>query len=354
MHCSFVPPYLLRRLALLEDRSFLPVAEAAQRALGRDALIRRRRNVSCARTAELPGILPSTGSGGPGLHPTRQINDAQHQERLPGVRVRTEGESEVQDPAVNEAYDGLGHTFDLYAQAYGRNSLDGAGEILRATVHYGEDYDNAFWNGTRMVFGDGDGRIFQRFTKSLSVVGHELTHGVMQHTANLVYQGQPGALNESVSDVFAALVEQHRLGQTAEEADWLIGAGLFTDEVNGTALRSMKAPGTAYDDDVIGKDPQPATMAGYVDTRGDNGGVHLNSGIPNHAFYRLAVQLGGKAWERAGQIWYDTITGTLLSPDSGFAAFAEATAAAAESRYGKESEELKAVTAAWTEVGVLE
>lgn len=351
MYCSFVPPYLLRRLALLEDA---PVADAAQRALGRDALIRRRRNASCARAGELPGILPSTGQGGEGLHPTRRISDAQHRERLPGIRVRTEGEAEVQDPAVNEAYDGLGYTFDLYAQAYGRNSLDGAGEILRATVHYGEAYDNAFWNGTRMVFGDGDGKIFHRFTKSLSVIGHELTHGVMQHTANLEYRNQPGALNESVSDVFAALVEQHRLGQTAEEADWLIGAGLFTDQVNGVALRSMKAPGTAYDDDVVGKDPQPATMAGYLDTRGDNGGVHVNSGIPNHAFYRLAVQLGGRAWERAGQIWYDTLTGTRLSPDSGFTAFAEATAAAAESRYGKESEELKAVTAAWTEVGVLE
>jgi Zn-dependent metalloprotease len=354
MFCSIVPPYLLRRLARLDDRSLLPVAEAAQRALARDAAMRRNRNVKRAQMPALPTLLPSQRIRATGLNPTRQINDAQNMERLPGIRVRSEGGGPVEDVAVNEAYDGLGSTFELFADAYQRNALDGRGGILRATVHYGEDYDNAFWNGTRMVFGDGDGRVFQRFTKSLSVIGHELTHGITQHTTNLVYQGQPGALNESISDVFAALVEQYKLGHSADHASWLIGEGLFTDQVSGDGLRSLKAPGTAYDDDVLGKDPQPATMADYIDTTDDNGGVHLNSGIPNHAFYRLASILGGNAWERAGLIWYDTITGTEVVADTDFAGFAAATESAAESRYGKDSEELKAVTAAWTEVGVLE
>ncbi|EMY34732.1 peptidase M4, thermolysin [Arthrobacter crystallopoietes BAB-32] len=189
MYCSIVPPYLLRRLAGLEDRGFLPAAEAARRALGHDAVLRQHRNVQRARMAERPGILPPAGLGAAGLHPTRQISDAQNQERLPGVLVRSEGEPEAADPAVNEAYDGLGRTFELYAQAYERDSLDGAGGILHATVHYGQDYDNAFWDGSRMVFGDGDGQIFHRFTKSLTVIGHELTHGVQQHAANFVYQG---------------------------------------------------------------------------------------------------------------------------------------------------------------------
>ncbi|AUI49991.1 M4 family metallopeptidase [Arthrobacter crystallopoietes] len=354
MFCSIVPPYLLRRLARLDDRSLLPVAEAAQRALARDAAMRRNRNVKRAQMPALPTLLPSQRIRATGLNPTRQINDAQNMERLPGIRVRSEGDGPVEDVAVNEAYDGLGSTFELFADAYQRNALDGRGGILRATVHYGEDYDNAFWNGTRMVFGDGDGRVFQRFTKSLSVIGHELTHGITQHTTNLVYQGQPGALNESISDVFAALVEQYKLRHSADHASWLIGEGLFTDQVSGDGLRSLKAPGTAYDDDVLGKDPQPATMADYIDTTDDNGGVHLNSGIPNHAFYRLASILGGNAWERAGLIWYDTITGTEVVADTDFAGFAAATESAAESRYGKDSEELKAVTAAWTEVGVLE
>ena len=113
----------------------------------------------------------------------------------------------------------------------------------------------------------------------------------------------------------------------------------------------MKAPGTAYDDDVLGKDPQPAHMDDYVDTDQDNGGVHINSGIPNHAFYLLAAALGGHAWERAGQIWYDTLTGGQLSPDADFAGFAAATAATARARYG-EGEEHRAVLAAWKGVGV--
>ncbi|CAM5676724.1 hypothetical protein SFUMM280S_07534 [Streptomyces fumanus] len=155
-----------------------------------------------------------------------------------------------------------------------------------------------------MVFGDGDGEIFLDFTIPVDVIGHELVHGVTQYTANLTYFGQPGALNESVSDVFGSLIKQYTLGQSADQADWLIGAGLLAPRVTGVALRSLKAPGTAYDDDVLGKDPQPATMDDYVRTGRDNGGVHINSGIPNHAFYLAATALGGNAWERAGQIWY--------------------------------------------------
>jgi Zn-dependent metalloprotease len=112
-------------------------------------------------------------------------------------------------------------------------------------------------------------------------------------------------LNESVSDVFGSLVKQYSLKQTASEADWLIGAGLLT--FKDQALRSMKAPGTAYNNNVLGKDPQPADMQHYVHTAQDNGGVHINSGIPNHAFFLVATALGGNAWVKAGQIWYDTI-----------------------------------------------
>ena len=162
-----------------------------------------------------------------------------------------------------------------------------------------------------------------------------------------------GALNESVSDVFGALVEQHLLGQAADEASWLIGEGLFTDEVQGRALRSMAAPGTAYDDDVLGKDPQPAHMDDYVETTEDAGGVHLNSGIPNKAFHLVATTLGGPAWEGAGQIWYDAITSGDVSPTSTFAEFAAVTVAAAEARWGAGSREARATTEGWRGVGVL-
>ncbi|MEU0291621.1 M4 family metallopeptidase [Streptomyces microflavus] len=203
----------------------------------------------------------------------------------------------------------------------------------------------------QMVFGDGDGEIFLDFTYAIDVIAHELAHGLTQYTANLRYEGQSGALNESVSDVFGSLVKQYSLGQSAEQADWLIGAGLLAPRVSGDALRSMKAPGTAYDDDVLGKDPQPASMEEYVETEEDNGGVHINSGIPNRAFYLLATALGGNAWERAGQIWFDVLTGGELTATADFAEFARLTVAAAGDRFGERGER-EAVLKAWSEVGV--
>jgi Zn-dependent metalloprotease len=183
-----------------------------------------------------------------------------------------------------------------------------------------------------MVFGDGDGTVFVGFTSSLSVIGHELTHGATQYSANLTYEGQSGALNEWISNVFGALVEQCARQQSV---------------VEGTALRSMRAPGTAYDDDVLGKDPQPADMAGYLETEDDNGGVHLNSGIANRAFYLAATAIGGTAWEGAGRIWYDTLTGGSVPADCDFAEFVRLTTHAAAAHYGLDSVERSAVTMAW-------
>jgi Zn-dependent metalloprotease len=341
MRHGIVPPYLLTRLAELDRDDLQLAAEAARRALATD--LRPRPAPTALPTEPPPPVPPST--------PDRTISDAHRSETLPGTTVRREADAPTGDPAADEAYDGLGATYALFAAAFGRASIDGAGVPLLATVHYGDAYDNAFWDGGQMVFGDGDGQVFGRFTASLSVIGHELAHGVTQYSANLTYQGQSGALNESVSDVFGALVEQHHAGQSTAEATWLIGEGLFTDQVEGDALRSMKEPGTAYDDDVLGKDPQPGHMDDYVDTSDDNGGVHLNSGIPNKAFFLVADALGGNAWERAGQIWYDTLTGELAA-DVTFSGFAAATAASAARRFGDQSRERLAVLDAWSTVGV--
>jgi Zn-dependent metalloprotease len=282
----------------------------------------------------------------------RTIFNAHNSETLPGDVVRLEGGPASGDPAIDEAYDGLGATYDFFWEVYTRNSIDDEGMAMNATVHFGQEYNNAFWNGERMVFGDGDGELFNRFTISLDVIGHELTHGVTEDEAQLVYFLQAGALNESVSDVFGSLVKQYVLRQTAAQADWLIGAGLFASSVNGVALRSMKAPGTAYDDPVLGKDPQPAHMNDFVRTFADNGGVHINSGIPNHAFYLAATQLGGHAWEKAGRIWYETLRDPQLRPNAGFKRFAELTLTHAEQLFGKGSREAQIVSQAWNEVGV--
>jgi Zn-dependent metalloprotease len=338
---SVIPPYLLEQI--LDSTVFEVAPLAAAGTLGHDQARR-----ADARVPQQASALPASAAHGL----KRAVYDGDSTENQPGVEVRAEGQPPVADPAVNEAYDGLGATYDFYSEVFGRDSIDGRGLPLRATVHYGVRYDNAFWDGARMVFGDGDGEVFGRFTSSISVIGHELTHGVTQYCGGLDYQDQSGALNESLSDVFGALVEQYRLGQTADRASWLIGAGLFRPGIRGVAIRSMKAPGTAYDDPRLGKDPQPATMAGYRRGTADNGGVHLNSGIPNHAFYLVATAIGGPAWERAGRIWYRTLTDGKLGGGIDFAGFAQATLDAASTLYGADSAEAAAVQAGWQGVGV--
>lgn len=342
--CTVVPPHVLDKLARNDDPA---LAGPARRTLMRDSELRGRRRV----TTEFALAAAPTAKA-PSDRPLRTIYDAGHGTALPGTEVRGEGTDLGQDATVNRAFAGLGATFELFLKAYARHSIDGDGLPLDATVHYDENYNNAFWNGEQMVFGDGDGEIFLDFTIPIDVIGHELTHGVTQYTANLTYYGQPGALNESMSDVFGSLIKQYTLGQTAAEADWLIGAGLLAPSVSGKALRSMKEPGSAYDDDVLGKDPQPATMDDYVRTGRDNGGVHINSGIPNHAFYLAATALGGHAWEKAGRIWYDVLTGGELSDRAMFTDFAALTVKAARERFGDGGEELQAVSKAWEQVGV--
>jgi len=341
--CTIVPPHVLDKLSQSDNPD---LAGHARRTLESDAARRTRRRTV---TVAAPSAAHTTGE--PSDKPERTLYDCRHRTQLPGTKVRSEGQEPTQDASVNRAYAGLGATFDFLFKAYGRRSIDGNGLPLIGSVHYDKKYNNAFFDGEQMVFGDGDGEIFLDFTLPVDVIAHELTHGLTQYTANLSYDGQSGALNESVSDVFGSLVKQYSLGQTADQADWLIGAGLLAPGVQGVALRSMKAPGTAYDDDVLGKDPQPAKMEDYVHTSQDNGGVHLNSGIPNHAFYVLATELGGNAWERAGRIWFDVLTGGQLAVDADFAAFARLTVAAARDRFG-EGAETEAVLKAWSEVGV--
>jgi Zn-dependent metalloprotease len=334
---AIVPSYLLDRLARQGSPHVRAWAAGTLDLEGDHGALRR--------AAQARAIAPAPQAvAGPG----RRIHTADGGTALPGEPVRGEGEPATGDAAADEAYDYLGATHALYAEVYERDSIDGKGMALIGTVHYGQHYDNAFWNGAQMVFGDGDGEVFNRFTIAMDVVAHELSHGVIDHEAALLYRDQAGALNESISDVFGVLVKQYRLRQTADQADWLVGAGLFTDAVRARGLRCMRAPGTAYDDPLLGRDPQPAHMRDFIHTEDDNGGVHLNSGIPNRAFYLAASTLGGHAWERAGRIWYDTLCDRALPRDADFAAFAALTlkhAGAARAR--------AAVRDAWRGVGVL-
>jgi Zn-dependent metalloprotease len=340
-----LPPHVLRNLA---SRAKARLREAALRTMSVDSTFRAMRGAM--RAPGMPAVRRVVGAA-PGVK-QRSIYTAGNVETLPGTLVRAEGQAAGDDVAVNEAYDGLGATHDFFWQVFERDSIDDDGMPLEATVHYGQEYDNAFWNGQRMVFGDGDGELFNRFTIALDVIGHELAHGVTEDEAGLVYMFQPGALNESMSDVFGSLVKQKLRGQTADQADWLIGEGLLATGVQGVALRSMRAPGTAYDDPILGKDPQPAHMSDYVNTYDDNGGVHINSGIPNHAFYLVATALGGYAWERAGRIWYEALRDRRLRRDTGFRRFARLTREVAERLYEVGSTEALAVKEGWAGVGI--
>jgi Zn-dependent metalloprotease len=354
--CTIAPPFLLARLikeGTPEQR------EAALQTIAASASMRSRRALVGRIAREMPEVR-SIAFAQPPSPPAGAVQSVYDVEEggnssLPGTLVRATGDPPAADQAVNEVYDATEATYDFYNEIFQRNSIDGEGMALISSVHYSRRFNNAMWNGAQMIYGDGDGHFLQQgsLTKALDVIGHELTHGVTERTAGLEYSSQPGALNEHFSDVAGSLVKQYKLKQEAADADWLIGEGVLVPSL-GTALRSMSEPGTAMEGD-----PQPGNMADYVDLpddglpEHDNGGVHINSGIPNRAFYLAATSIGGYAWEQAGQIWYRTLTGGNLSPTSEFKDAATATVGVAEELYGEGSEERAAVEDAWQQVGVL-
>ncbi|NBW95308.1 MAG: M4 family peptidase [Planctomycetia bacterium] len=341
-----IPPYMFEHMARSDDPGLRAMAVAA---LAGAAAVRAVR----AFATQLPALLAAPSPGG---RRHRLVYDARGRDELPGKLVRSEGEKKSADTAVNEAYDFAGDTFDFYHAVFGRNSLDDAGMTLISSVHVGEadgrgwqPMSNAFWDGGQMAYGDGDGTVFRRFTRSLDVVAHELTHGVQSFTSNLVYRGQSGAINEHFSDVFGALVRQWKAGTTAERANWLIGADVLVPAATRRAIRDMEHPGTAYAaDPFLGSDPQPDHMKKLATGPSDSGGVHINSGIPNRAFVLVAQALGGPAWEQPGRIWYEAML--QLSRTSQFADLARITAQIAGESLGAAAK--KAVRVAWKKVGL--
>lgn len=338
-----IPSYMLQ--AIVSETTDPEAREAAQRSLDESQAFRwKRQSVFDTTSAETVrhAVL------------NRFVFTSANTKDLPGTLVRSEGQPSSDDPSINECYDGFKYTFDFFHKIFGRNSIDNNGMHIVGSVHYGNKFQNAVWNGSQMVFGDGDGTIFITgcFTKNLDIIGHEFTYGVTAHTANLQYQGESGALNESMSDVFGSMVKQYYLQQKAEDADWLIGAGIFGPSVKGHALRSLKAPGTAYEDLFGSRDPQPAHMQHYSFQPFDSGGMHINSGIPNNAFYRVAIGLGGYSWEKAGKIWYNALTDSRLKFPATvtFKSFADITC---EYALKMDQQVKNVVVNAWTAVGVV-
>jgi hypothetical protein len=326
-----VPPHLLQ--------------EMANRNPGNTDFLRTYKSTVDMQSQPTSGIRPSAGTDFKGA---REVYDAKTQETTPGEKARFEGEKPTGNTEVDNAYDYTGFIRDFYQKEYGRNSIDGKGMKLVSTVNYGENYENAFWNGSQMTYGHpGAESPFKTFML-LDVAGHEITHGVTEMESGLQYQGQSGALNESLSDVYGNLIKQYAEKQTADKADWLVGGGIWKDNIKGRALRDMLNPGTAYDDPSLGKDPQPAHMKDYMKTWNDNGGVHYNSGIPNKAFATFANAVGGYAWEDPGHIWFNARK--MAGSNPSFGQFAYYTVEAAKAM-GK-TDLIPKLEKAWDGVGV--
>lgn len=291
--CHYIPPHVVDKLCNapsdeIREKSRMSSLQGKIRRLERSSKV------------DFKIISSLNGSSGT---PAREVYDCKSTWEQRVTLARGEGGKLTGDQAVDTVYDSAGVIIE-YLRKLDRNSIDNQGMNLILNVHFGDDYMNAFWDGDEMTFGDGDGEIFTDFTKSLDVVAHELAHGVIQYTANLDYYGQSGALNEHFADVFGSAVQQYYNKQDAGEADWLLGNEIMGPTLFGESLRSMKAPGSAYNNPLLGIDPQPSHMRNYYTEPEDNHGVHINSGIPNRAFYLVASDIGT---ENAVSIWYHAL-----------------------------------------------
>lgn len=274
---------------------------------------------------------------------------------LPGTQLRTETQNPVSDSVANQAHDNAGLVHDYYITVHSRDSFDGSGGTIKSSVHYMRNYVNAFWNGTQMVYGDGNGTDSGPLTV-LDVVGHEITHAVTERSSNLTYANESGALNEAMSDIFGASIEARRDGSVSTNT-WRIGEECWTPSVAGDSLRNMADPGEYGDYDYW-----PTRYTGTA----DNGGVHWNSGIANLAF-KLAVTGGthprGKTTNNVpaltstdttpivmgAKIFYRANT-TCLTPASTFQDAFGCTRDAAQFLYGTSA--ANSISEAWKAVGV--
>jgi Zn-dependent metalloprotease len=234
----------------------------------------------------------------------------------------------------------------FYKQAFNRNSIDDAGLTLMSSIHYGKDYNNAMWNGSQMVYGDGDAKLFVDFTKGNDVIGHELTHGVTQYTLQLGYENDAGGLNESLSDCFGSMFRQWERDQDANKADWLIGADILGPEAKKqkyTALRNMADPA---DQSCLA--PQPAH---YSDLH-PGMDPHYTSGPPNLAFCVACKTIGGRSWETIGQVWYAVMTQSGAQPNMTMKQFASRTRQVATRLFAKNKQVAAAIDVGWKQVGL--
>ncbi len=244
------------------------------------------------------------------------IFDCEGSERLPGKKVSA---ADITDPAVARVRTQTSELLRFYSDIFSRNSIDDEGCDVSSSVHYSRGYCNAAWNGQRMIYGDGDGYLFTEFTTSSDFIGHELAHGVTEYAAGIGYKDEYGALNESLSDVFGSIFRQWLNGETSVTAAWKIGPDLIApagQALGWLCIRDMADPASAH---CVA--PQVSNYAQYI----PGGDPHDNSGIPNYAFYRAAMAVGGHVWETVGKAWYATLVSGDVRERPSFTQFADST-----------------------------
>src|SRR5215510_2342881 len=314
--CHIVPKAALERFA--RDRS-LPAEQRKNFAdtIKIDAEFRRLRTQAnrLTRVASLMAAAPAAAAVAPA--PAITVFNCNHGQTLPGAQILNPATSS--DATAKHVFAETSSVAAFYSQVFGRNSVDGMGMTLISSIHYGVSYNNAFWNGMQMTYGDGDGMIFVDFSKGNDVIGHELTHGVTQHSLGLNYTNEAGGLNESLSDCFGSMFRQWEANQNVNQADWLIGKEIMGPGALShgfTCLRDMSNPAAAHC-----LAPQPTKFSQYRPGMDP----HESSGIPNLAFYTAAKAIGGRSWEKAGKIWYQALTGFAPSPNMKMQVFADRT-----------------------------
>ncbi len=341
---GIVPGYMLAEIASRSEdpklhASMLSTKETTARLLSEKQIKKPNEQLL------LPGIISARHR----LH--REVWDAR-QSNEKGVQLRIEGSRNSGDVDVDMCYDFAGLVFDYYAAVHDHISLDGEGLPLVSRVHFRADppaaFNSAFWNGSMMTYGSGDGVYFNSFVHRF-VAAHEFTHGVTEYLADFFKWGQAATLNEHVSDAFAALIEMWADKITADKYHWIAVKGIHREGIKSVGLRHMRYPGSAFDDPRIGKDRQPDHMSGYVQTTDDTGGAHINNGILNRAFAEFCIAVGGYAWESAAPIWFYARNHAGHKPT--FASFAGQTLIACD-RLGL-SKHKAALEQSWQLVGIL-
>lgn len=353
IHC-IIPPYMLKKLMESGNKK---IADLAVNSNFRSYRFRNDRIFFHKATLQEKKILGLIANQTGTVKMQMEVYDCKQKTDLAGAILLWDSKNnqKITSVAGKNVIKGGKASWDFYWQLFGRDSIDNKGMLIRQYVHYDKKMDNAYWDGRRMVYGDGDGIVFTSFTGDIDIIGHELTHGVTENESNLDYENQAGALNESFSDIFGIMIKQRFNNQDVKKSNWLIGEKVMIGPKY--ALRSMKAPGTGYrNHPELGDDPQPATMDHYQNLpnspSGDWGGVHINSGIPNFAFYVAAFNMGGFAWEKAGRIWYAVLTDLKLAQNAKFADVKNLTIVHAEKMFGTGSLEVNAVKQGWLEAKV--